>query len=227
LKGISTATRECLTEIQHKSSASEYPGLEEDAADILFDNSYLHKHYDPSNCNACGEGASPRICNTARSIDCNELGCRRKGVVRRTRFARPETPGKENILAPPPSIHFGTIGSANYIMRSGKHRDNVAKDSEIIAFEMEGAGVWDCYPCIIIKSVGDYADSHKNKRWQLYAAATAAACAKAVLSKCGVSQEPVHRGQLTFVCRAFFCQCELKVLLTFRIISDADWYERI
>jgi nucleoside phosphorylase len=44
---------------------------------------------------------------------------------------------------------------------------------------MEGAGVGDILPCLIIKGACDYADSHKNKKWQYYAAATAAACMKA------------------------------------------------
>ena len=35
----------------------------------------------------------------------------------------------------------------------------------------------------MIKGVCDYADSHKNKKWQNYAAATAAACMKAFLKE--------------------------------------------
>ncbi|KAL2128280.1 hypothetical protein VTI74DRAFT_9392 [Chaetomium olivicolor] len=46
---------------------------------------------------------------------------------------------------------------------------------------MEGAGVWDIFPCVVIKGACDYADSHKTKAWQRYAAATAAACMKAFL----------------------------------------------
>jgi nucleoside phosphorylase len=48
---------------------------------------------------------------------------------------------------------------------------------------MESAGVWDNFPCVVIKGVCDYADSHKNKKWQGYAAATAAACMKAFLKE--------------------------------------------
>jgi hypothetical protein len=59
-------------------------------------------------------------------------------------------------------------------MKSGEHRDQIARKERIIGFEMEGAGVWDNIPCFIIKGVCDYADSHKNKKWQDYAAATAA-----------------------------------------------------
>jgi nucleoside phosphorylase len=68
-------------------------------------------------------------------------------------------------------------------MKSGQHRNRIAKTGNIIAFEMEGAGLWDYVPCIIVKGVCDYADSHKNDDWQKYAAATAAACTKAILER--------------------------------------------
>ncbi len=48
---------------------------------------------------------------------------------------------------------------------------------------MEGAGVWDKLPCIVIKGICDYADSHKSKVWQRFAAAIAAAVAKAILER--------------------------------------------
>ncbi|KAH8888982.1 purine and uridine phosphorylase, partial [Thozetella sp. PMI_491] len=48
----------------------------------------------------------------------------------------------------------------------------------LIGFEMEGAGVWDNIPTVVVKGVSDYADSHKNKVFQDYAAVSAAACAK-------------------------------------------------
>jgi nucleoside phosphorylase len=38
------------------------------------------------------------------------------------------------------------------------------------------------FPCLVIRGICDYADSHKNKQWQEYAAATAAAYAKEVLT---------------------------------------------
>ena len=39
----------------------------------------------------------------------------------------------------------------------------------------------DLFPCLVIRGISDYADSHKNKIWQPYAAATAAAYAKELL----------------------------------------------
>jgi hypothetical protein len=47
---------------------------------------------------------------------------------------------------------------------------------------MEAAGLMNNYPCLVNRGICDYADSHKNKRWQPYAAAAAAACAKEILS---------------------------------------------
>jgi nucleoside phosphorylase len=39
----------------------------------------------------------------------------------------------------------------------------------------------DTFPCLVIRGICDYADSHKNKIWQPYAATTAAAYAKELL----------------------------------------------
>ncbi|KAH7176231.1 hypothetical protein EDB81DRAFT_751619 [Dactylonectria macrodidyma] len=47
---------------------------------------------------------------------------------------------------------------------------------------MEAAGLMNSFPCLILRGICDYADSHKGKTWQPYASATAAACAKEVLS---------------------------------------------
>ncbi|KAF3919987.1 Nephrocystin-3 [Arthrobotrys entomopaga] len=46
---------------------------------------------------------------------------------------------------------------------------------------METAGLMDHFPCLAIRGICDYSDSHKNKRWQPYAALTAAAYAKELL----------------------------------------------
>jgi nucleoside phosphorylase len=75
------------------------------------------------------------------------------------------------------------IASGDTVMKSAEDRDTIATRDNIIAFEMEGAGVWDNLPCVVIKGVCDYADSHKNKEWQSYAAATAASCMKAFLQE--------------------------------------------
>jgi len=87
-----------------------------------------------------------------------------------------------------PDIHYGTIASGNQVMRHGKTRERWRRESHVLCFEMEAAGLMNNFPCLVIRGICDYADSHKNKRWQEYAAATAAAYAKELLSVIGGDQ---------------------------------------
>ena len=81
-----------------------------------------------------------------------------------------------------PLVHYGTIGSGNSVIKDGKTRDKLREKHRILCFEMEAAGLMNNFPCAVIRGICDYADSHKNKQWQPYAAATAAAYAKYLLS---------------------------------------------
>ncbi|KGO64718.1 hypothetical protein PITC_052630 [Penicillium italicum] len=80
-----------------------------------------------------------------------------------------------------PQIHYGTIGSADQVMKDALLRDKWSQREQIKCFEMEAAGLMDTLPCLVIRGICDYADSHKNKIWQPYAAAVAAAYAKELL----------------------------------------------
>ncbi|KAL4984123.1 hypothetical protein BDW68DRAFT_23661 [Aspergillus falconensis] len=60
--------------------------------------------------------------------------------------------------------------------------DRLANRLGNICFGMEAAGLMDNSPCLVIREISDYADSHKNNHWQGYAAATVAASAKELLS---------------------------------------------
>lgn len=53
---------------------------------------------------------------------------------------------------------------------------------------MEGAGIIESLQCLVIRAVCDYADSHKNKLWQPYAAAAAAAYAKELILTIPISE---------------------------------------
>jgi nucleoside phosphorylase len=80
-------------------------------------------------------------------------------------------------------VHYGTIASGNQVMRDAAQRDKVSAElGGVLCFEMEAAGLMNSFPCLVIRGICDYADSHKNKQWQAYAAGTAAAYAKEVLS---------------------------------------------
>jgi nucleoside phosphorylase len=81
-----------------------------------------------------------------------------------------------------PRIHYGNIGSGNSVIMDGPERDFLANRDNVLCFEMEAAGLMDDFPCLVIRGICDYADSHKYKKWQPYAAAIAAAYAKKLLS---------------------------------------------
>lgn len=51
----------------------------------------------------------------------------------------------------------------------------------MICFEMEAFGLMDDFPCLVIRGISDYSDSHKNYMWQSYASSVAAAYAKKLL----------------------------------------------
>ncbi|RDW79286.1 uncharacterized protein DSM5745_06138 [Aspergillus mulundensis] len=87
-----------------------------------------------------------------------------------------------------PYIHYGLIASGNQVMRDGRTREKLRNDLNVLCFEMEAAGIVDVFPCLVIRGICDYSDSHKTKLWQGYAATTAAAYAKELLSVISGSQ---------------------------------------
>ncbi|KAJ3454403.1 hypothetical protein MRS44_018297 [Fusarium solani] len=89
------------------------------------------------------------------------------------RFERPE--GKKIV------IHYGLIASADNLMKDALARDRLAAEKDVLCFEMEAAGLMNNFPCLAIRGICDYSDSHKNKEWQGYAAMAAAAYAKDLL----------------------------------------------
>ncbi|KAL2880914.1 hypothetical protein SGCOL_003564 [Colletotrichum sp. CLE4] len=170
-----------LVEIQNKAVKESYdvdysrPTYE----DVLFEPDYTHRHRSDVQC-SCNE---TQTCEQATKATCEELGCDLKHQVPRRRLES-QLAGQEKTTAEhQPRVFLGSIGSGDTVMKSGKDRDQIARERSLVAFEMEGAGVWDEIPCIIVKGVCDYADSHKNKTWQHYAAATAAAATKALLDR--------------------------------------------
>ncbi|KAI5460980.1 hypothetical protein BGZ63DRAFT_455093 [Mariannaea sp. PMI_226] len=80
-----------------------------------------------------------------------------------------------------PAIHYGIIALGNQLMKNALIRDNLAAKEDILCFEMEAAGLMNHFPCLVIRGICDYSDSHKNKEWQGYAAMVAAAYAKDLL----------------------------------------------
>lgn len=80
-----------------------------------------------------------------------------------------------------PDIHYGLVASGGQVMKDAQTRDRIARELDILCFEMEAAGLMDQLPCLVIRGICNYCDSHKNKQSQGYAALTAAAYAKELL----------------------------------------------
>lgn len=79
--------------------------------------------------------------------------------------------------------HYGTIASGNQVVKNAVQRDEIRADfGSILCFDREVAGLTNSFPCLVIRGIWNYADSHANTRWHAYAAGTASACAKEVLS---------------------------------------------
>lgn len=80
-------------------------------------------------------------------------------------------------------VHHGLIASGNKVVKDAQFRDSLDKafGGYLLCVEMEAAGLMNDFPCIVIRGICDYADSRKEKSWQEYAAAVAAAYAKELL----------------------------------------------
>lgn len=82
-----------------------------------------------------------------------------------------------------PRFHYGIIASGNTLVKDSSVRDNISQrvSGRCLCLEMEAAGLMNEFPCLVIRGICDYGDSHKNDQWQPYAAATAAAYARELL----------------------------------------------
>ncbi|EHK20731.1 uncharacterized protein TRIVIDRAFT_118997, partial [Trichoderma virens Gv29-8] len=131
--------------------------------DVLYDSSYGHM-----------EGGDSRL------DDEDEDDCRMCDKSKVIRISRRESG----------MIHYGLIASGNQVIKDANLRDTLSQqfNNNLLCIEMEAAGLMNDFPCVVIRGISDYSDSHKSKKWQDYAAATAAACAKALLMVVATSE---------------------------------------
>ncbi|PKK54842.1 hypothetical protein CI102_540 [Trichoderma harzianum] len=80
-------------------------------------------------------------------------------------------------------IHYGMIASANQLMKNAIFRDKMSSEYHVLCFEMEAGGLMNTFPCLVIRGICDYSDSHTNKIWEGYAAMAAAAYAKDLINR--------------------------------------------
>ncbi|PNP58992.1 hypothetical protein THARTR1_01240 [Trichoderma harzianum] len=101
----------------------------------------------------------------------------------------PQDQSGEGMAMRCPDIHHGLIASGNQVIKDAAVRDRLNEDLDgnVLCIEMEAAGLMNDFPCLVVRGICDYADSGKNKDWQEYAAAVAAAYAKEILSVLQIS----------------------------------------
>ncbi|KAF3763163.1 hypothetical protein M406DRAFT_108504 [Cryphonectria parasitica EP155] len=125
------------------------------STDKLYISSFKHRGSDDESCAAtCGDDHSNLV------------------------FRAERTEEEDN-----PAIHYGLIASANQVMKNASIRDKLSAEKDVLCFEMEAAGLMNHFPCIVIRGICDYSDTHKNGQWQGYAAMAAAAYAKDLLNR--------------------------------------------
>ncbi|KAF3288356.1 hypothetical protein TWF970_005432 [Orbilia oligospora] len=107
-----------LQKLQNKRDLYDYPGARHDR---LFPAAYNHKPHRKKAlvhciCSRCKAGIDPE-CDEIRKKDCHTLGCTGP-LVQRERHTQGNTQ---------PFVHIGKIACADTVMKSGKHRNKLAK----------------------------------------------------------------------------------------------------
>ena len=128
----------------------KHPGI---AKDHLYETNYMHLN---------------------PGLPCDNSGCDPSKRVQRSA----DTEGDDDENEPHIVVHRGTIASGDSVIKDAELRDSLAREHELLCFEMGGAGTVNDFPCIVIRGISDYCDSHKNDEWHGYAAAVAAAYAR-------------------------------------------------
>ncbi|KAF4923619.1 Vegetative incompatibility protein HET-E-1 [Colletotrichum fructicola] len=153
-----------LAKPKGKDPAFVYQGSENDR---LFESTTLHISGERSSRNLSG-GTKRRKIGDSKSC----AHCDAEGEIER-----------ENRPSEDPEIHYGTIASGNLVIKDGAFRDQMTQQlgSDVLCYEMEAAALMNNFPCLVIRGICDYADTHKNDRWQNYAAIVAAAYTRELL----------------------------------------------
>ncbi|KAJ4855360.1 tetratricopeptide repeat domain-containing protein [Trichoderma breve] len=102
------------------------------------------------------------------------MTCEKGGCNPEQRIERPVEEDDECFIV----VHRGTIASGELVIKDAKKRDFLAQKYNLLCFETEAAGALADFPCLVIRGISDYCDSHKNNNWHGFAAAAAAAYAR-------------------------------------------------
>ncbi|THZ92894.1 WD40 repeat-like protein [Aureobasidium pullulans] len=118
----------------------------------------------------------PSYTHLVKGATCDEAKC--DPTKRILRGPSDETLDSQVVEQPDITIHQGTILSGETVMKNGAQRDAIAKPLDAICYECEAAGAMSSVPCLVVRGISDYADSHKNDDWHGFGSAVAAAYAR-------------------------------------------------
>ncbi|TIA68970.1 WD40 repeat-like protein [Aureobasidium pullulans] len=118
----------------------------------------------------------PLYTHLVKGATCDEAKC--DPTKRILRGPSNETVDSQVVEQPDITIHQGTILSGETVMKNGAQRDAIAKPLDAICYECEAAGAMSSVPCLVVRGISDYADSHKNDDWHGFGSAVAAAYAR-------------------------------------------------
>lgn len=116
---------------------------------------------------------TPECIHHQPGLPCSECGC---CLSKRIPRANEDCAEEDDILRI--VVHRGTIASGELVVKNAILRDQLAANDDLLCFEMEAVGVLEDFPCLVIRGIADYCDSHKNDTWHGFAAAAAAAYAR-------------------------------------------------
>jgi nucleoside phosphorylase len=160
----------------HKRIKRQYKKPDE-KSDVLYKSDYLHPNGSGGDCSVLCGNKSEHVVRRPALSDNNEE----------------DDSETDEISRDDPTIHYGLIASANQLMKNAEIRDSLAKEAGVLCFEMEAAGLQDHFPCLVIRGICDYSDTHKNDQWHGYAAISAAAYAKDLLNRIPPSKVEAER----------------------------------
>ena len=115
--------------VQSEPEDYQYPGAHDD---ILYASGYRHKHQEPSECDVCAacQKDDDPVCDAALQATCVQLHCDASQLVVRQRLRsfiesehegihRREESNRPSVhTTPQPLIHFGPVGSSNWVIKS-------------------------------------------------------------------------------------------------------------
>ncbi|KAF5683460.1 ankyrin protein [Fusarium circinatum] len=161
---VGTKAPEYLGELKHKWPKLAAASVRnESLKDLLFKSSY--DHVAGTICNTDDEDGDE---SEDEELDPRQF-CDRSMIVKR----------KDREMR----IHYGLIASGDKLIKDAASRNKLNKDlgGQVLCIEMEAEGLVNHFPCLVIRGICDYADSHKNKEWQEHTAIVAAAFVKELL----------------------------------------------